>query len=200
MYILILNQSNIIKSNNLDSHLSDIGMNQLAITLKWLYEEIDIKNGVGFTSPYYGCVQAASMANFLFDINFNVENNLRNFISDSDYVGLSDGGVNIENRSNEFINIKWNKEWIDKEKIFFKSEVIKSVKSRVKKFYNNIVKENYNKVFLITHTPIINILSNYIVGNDEKLTEEDIFKTCSPCSLYLFENNKNLWHTKIVWN
>ena len=149
-----------VRTDQEDPKLTNLGMVQATITSEWLASNFNLRSFLGFVSPYYGCLQTASVIEILSDIPFHVDPRVGDYRK---------GFIN--NHSITFSNLYWNLSFFDDDgKIVFDSSP-EDFLLGMEKFVLSL-EENYEQVVIVTHPAIIRVMIGLITApNRESFLE-----------------------------
>lgn len=200
-----------------DGPLTDNGLRQVILSAAWIDQNFLSAGYKGITSPYFGCVQTASLVSNITGVPFFVSPFLRDFSFEE-----REGSISIENRSLLFSNLSWPaKEW-DENHVDYSEESITELVDRCIQFLYVIGENGYDKVMMVTHvTPAI-VLAELALGksreemiticntaatairNPSKLPQllqqkNILLHGIAHCGMSLISNKEAHWFNKIVY-
>jgi broad specificity phosphatase PhoE len=155
-------------SSDPDGSLTDFGMKQTCLTGSWLRYNFLHKGFVGYTSPYLRTLQTSSVISEIIDIDFSVDDDLRDFEFFKPKTAI------IPNRSLQFDNLSWPiKEWSEESKKF-ELETIDQFIERCAGFIDKLQDKEDEKVLVVSHNSVCVALAQLAIGKNQ----EDIRKVC----------------------
>ena len=101
------------RSNNPDLSMCSAGISKIKQLTNWIKNNIKLNKFIGLTSPYCSCLETASILQEKIEINFIINQTIRDFVSSD-----TSKGITITSKKHKFKNIQWNSFW-DKKNIFF---------------------------------------------------------------------------------
>jgi broad specificity phosphatase PhoE len=154
---------------NLDTSLTENGMVQVCRTGIWIYNNLKLDGYIGYVSPYMRTLQTASNLSEITGVEFTVEESIREFrfIKNSDVI--------VPNRSLEFQNIYWPRQWLDYSEKVYSNESVEDFIDRSMNFILGLHPDG--KYMIVTHGSPFAMLCKVTVGKSRIELEEECRKT-----------------------
>lgn len=219
MRVLIIrhgeSQHNVRQTQDLDSRLTNRGMIQCCYTGAWLREQIDLTEFTGLVSPYHRTLQTASVLSIMCGVDFTTDDLIREYISEPCFEKWPEllehhdemaghKGKLIPNRSLDFYNIGWHRDWLDIEEQFFPVETPDEWMNRLDRSMQSL--ERDKDYVIVTHASMVAALGALWSGTCDLQSARDTYNAPREgsigifnCSLTLVEGGKLTWNNRVVY-
>ena len=179
-------QYNAYLTDNLDSELTQKGIEQAKITGKFLKEQFEhIKNFIAITSPYCRCLMTARIIKEETGLEFLVDTGPREVMTSYE-------SVIVKNRKEEFPEFIWNHE----NDLSFDKETATHFVARMKAFHDSVNKK-HERLLVISHGTPVNTIYEFALGLKGGVDTNNFVKNCA---VSYVRNGEGIWFGKTAYN
>ena len=200
---------NVDLTQNLDSCLTDEGVDQAKKTGFWLKENFDLSGYIGFTSPYLRALQTSREISSETGLKFSINHEVREYHIEKSALKSQGGGMPIPNRSSEFYDFNWDNSSFSEKFEFYETETLDVFIHRINEFLQ-ILDQN-GKYVIVSHgapTRVIyevatnsdlDYLKKRYSGMNDPLGWPSCNKTNSENNRYALSEVESIKNSSVTW-
>jgi len=199
---------NVDLTQNLDSCLTDEGVDQAKKTGFWLKENFDLSGYIGFTSPYLRALQTSREISSETGLKFSINHEAREYHIEKSALESQGGGMSISNRLSEFYDFNWDNSSFSEKFEFYEIETLDAFIHRIHEFLQTL--DQNGKYVIVSHGAPIRVIYEISINSDLTYLKKRYSECSDPeewskvesiknSSLTWITNNERKWFSKVVY-